>query len=83
MVPPTSPAKQISGGQVEERHGVVHQLQQEYHQSYLQHYLSLFLLKLTDHTPANGETDEDDELWTMMIMGQMRQYKMSVMKLTK
>ena len=38
MVPSTSPAKQISGGQQEEGHGVVHQVQGEHHQSYLLHH---------------------------------------------
>ena len=34
MVQPTHLSKKISGGQREEGHGVVHHLQQEYHQSY-------------------------------------------------
>ena len=39
MVPPTCPAKKISGGQQQEGHGVVHHVQSEHHQSYLlQHY---------------------------------------------
>ena len=33
MVPSTSPAKQISGGQREEGHGVVHHVQGEHHQT--------------------------------------------------
>ena len=38
MVPSTSPAKQISGGQREEGHGVVHHVQGEHHQTYLLHH---------------------------------------------
>ena len=38
MVAPNCPVKQISGGQLEEGHGVVHHVQQEHHQSYLLHY---------------------------------------------
>ena len=39
MVPSTCPAKQISGGQREEGHGVVHHVQGEHHQTYLlDHY---------------------------------------------
>ena len=38
MVPSPSPAKQISGGQREEGHGVVHHVQGEHHQTYLVHY---------------------------------------------
>ena len=38
MVPPTCPAKKISGGQREEGHGVVHHVQWEHHQSYLLHH---------------------------------------------
>ena len=34
MAPSTSPAKQISGGQREEGHGVVHHAQGEHHQTY-------------------------------------------------
>ena len=37
MVPSTCPAKQISGGQQEEGHGVVHHVQGEHHQSYWLH----------------------------------------------
>ena len=46
MVPSTSPAKQISGGQREEGHGVVHHVQGEHHQTYLNlnHPLGLTLL---------------------------------------
>ena len=35
MVPPTCPAKKISGGQQEEGHGLVHHVQEEHHQSSL------------------------------------------------
>ena len=38
MVPSTCPAKQISGGQQEEGHGVVHHVQGEHHQTCLLHY---------------------------------------------
>ena len=38
MVPSTCPAKQISGGQREEGHGVVHHVQGEHHQTYLLHH---------------------------------------------
>ena len=38
MVPSTCPAKQILGGKQEEGHGVVHQVQEEHHQTYLLHY---------------------------------------------
>ena len=39
MVHPTCLPKKNLGGQREEEHGVVHQLQREHHQSYLmQHY---------------------------------------------
>ena len=38
MVPSTCPAKQISGGQQEEGLGVVHQVQEEHHQTYLLHH---------------------------------------------
>ena len=38
MVPSTCPAKQISGGQQEEGFGVVHQVQEEHHQTYLLHH---------------------------------------------
>ena len=38
MVPSTSPAKQISVGQQEEGHGVVHHVQGEHHQTYLLHH---------------------------------------------
>ena len=37
MVPPTYTAKQISGGQGEEGHGVVHHVQGEHHKTYLLH----------------------------------------------
>ena len=35
---PSCPAKQISGGQQEEGRGVVHQVQEEHHQTYLLQY---------------------------------------------
>ena len=38
MVPSTCPAKQISGGQREAGHGVVHHVQEEHHQTYLLHH---------------------------------------------
>ena len=38
MVPSTSQAKQISGGQRQEGHGVVHRVQGEHHQTYLYHH---------------------------------------------
>ena len=38
MIPSTCPAKQISGGQREEGHGVVHHVQGEHHQTYLWHH---------------------------------------------
>ena len=38
MVPSTCPAKQISGEQQEEGHRVVHQVQEEHHQTYLLHH---------------------------------------------
>ena len=38
MVLSTSPAKQISVGQQEEGHGVVHHVQGEHHQTYLLHH---------------------------------------------
>ena len=37
MVPSTCQAKQISGGQSEEGHVVVHHVQGEHHQTYLLH----------------------------------------------
>ena len=37
MVPPC-PDKKISGGQGEEGHGVVHQVEWEHHQTYLLHH---------------------------------------------
>ena len=41
MVPSTSPAKQLSGGQGEEGHGVVHHVQGEHHQTYLLHHYQI------------------------------------------
>ena len=41
MVPSTCPAKQISGGQREEGHGVVHHVQGEQLQTYLLHIAPL------------------------------------------
>ena len=38
MVPSTCPAKQISGEQQEEGHGVVHQVQEDHHQTNLLHH---------------------------------------------
>ena len=38
MVPSTGPAKQISGGQQDEGHGVVHHVQGEHHQTYFLHH---------------------------------------------
>ena len=38
MVPPTCPAKIISGGQQEEGHGVVYHVQLEHYQSFLLHH---------------------------------------------
>ena len=38
MVLSTCPAKQISGGQREEGHGVVHHVQGEHYQPYLLHH---------------------------------------------
>ena len=42
MVPSTCPAKQISGGQREEGHGVVHHVQGEHHQTNLFHHVLVY-----------------------------------------
>ena len=41
MIPSTCPAKQISGGQREEGHGVVHHVQGEQLKTYLLHHYQM------------------------------------------